>query len=464
MNKKEIKCPTCSTLFKIDEEQYASILQQVYNDEFKEQIKQNKDEIKSFYESKMNKLEKEKEVEIKRLKEQNEKDKNAEILLLKSKIDAFENEKKILGDSIETKVKLEVERVREEYRTKEEEIKDLKQQLDNQKFKYEIDLRNQEIRLASEADKKINELKSEKQKIEHDLNHSNEKNKLMLEKEKSLLENNYNKQIINLEQENKLLLKEIDMYKDFKAKQSVKEIGESLEKHCENEFAKFKSLGFKNAYFAKDNDASNGTKGDFIYRDYEDGIEFISIMFEMKNESENSSDKNKKKNSDFFEKLHKDRVKKNCEYAILVSMLEQENELYNNGIVDVSTADRPKMFVIRPQFFIPLISLLKNAALNSLKIKKELEEHKKHNADLTMFNENIIKFKEDFGANTERASNNFSKAIEGIDQSIKKLQNIKEELMKSGNQLRIANEKVQGMSLKKLTKNCENIRLQIEEK
>ena len=261
-------------------------------------------------------------------------------------------------------------------------------------------------------------------------------------KEKSALEKHAEE--IRLKEE------EIAYYKDFKTRQSTKMIGESLEQHCEIEFNKLRATAFPNAYFEKDNDAKTGSKGDFIYREAaEDGTEFISIMFEMKNEMETTATKHK--NEDFFKELDKDRREKNCEYAVLVTMLEADNEFYNTGIVDVSYK-YPKMYVVRPQFFIPIITLLRNAALNSLSYKRELEVMRNQNIDITHFEEDINDFKEKFSRNFRLASEKFQKAIEEIDKTIDHLQKTKEALISSENNLRLANNKAEDLTIKRLTK------------
>lgn len=243
---------------------------------------------------------------------------------------------------------------------------------------------------------------------------------------------------------------EIAYYKDFKTRQSTKMIGESLEQHCEIEFNKLRATAFPNAYFEKDNDVKTGSKGDFIYREAsEDGTEFISIMFEMKNEMDSTATKHK--NEDFFKELDKDRREKNCEYAVLVTMLEADNEFYNTGIVDVSYK-YPKMYVVRPQFFIPIITLLRNAALNSLSYKRELEVMRNQNIDITHFEEDISEFKEKFSRNFRLASEKFQKAIDEIDKTIDHLQKTKDALISSENNLRLANNKAEDLTIKRLTK------------
>ena len=247
----------------------------------------------------------------------------------------------------------------------------------------------------------------------------------------------------------------IAYYKDFKARQSTKMIGESLEVHCNNEFNRIRPI-LKNAYFEKDNDAKTGSKGDFIYRESDDdGTEIISIMFEMKNEADETASKHK--NEDFFKELDKDRKEKNCEYAVLVSLLEIDNDYYNTGIVDVSHK-YPKMYVIRPQFFIPLITLLRGAALNSLSYKKELEVVQNQNVDISHFEENMNSFKEGFARNYRLASDKFKKAIDEIDKTIDHLQKTKEALLSSENNLRLANNKAEDLTIKRLTNNSPTMR------
>ena len=255
---------------------------------------------------------------------------------------------------------------------------------------------------------------------------------------------------------------QIDRYKDLKAKQSVKMLGETLEQHCEMEFNKLRSLGFQRAYFEKDNDARTGSKGDYIFRDFDDdmGTEFISIMFEMKNEDDTTA--TKKKNEDFFKELDKDRKEKGCEYAVLVSLLEGDNDYYNSGIVDVSHK-YPKMYVVRPQFFIPIITLLRNAALKSLDYKRELAVVKSQNIDVTNFEQEINDFKDKFSRNYRLASEKFKTAIDEIDKSIQHLQKIRDALLGSENQLRLANDKAEALTIKKLTQNNPTMRAKFEE-
>ena len=262
---------------------------------------------------------------------------------------------------------------------------------------------------------------------------------------------------------NELALKDeqIAQYRDFKARQSTKMVGESLEQHCKDEFEKIRMAAFPNAYFDKDNDARTGSKGDFIFREStEDGVEIISIMFEMKNEMDTTASKHK--NEDFLKELDKDRKEKNCEYAVLVTLLEADSELYNTGIVDVSYR-YPKMYVIRPQFFIPMITLLRNAAINTIKAKRELALIREQNIDITNFENEVNDFKERFAYNYEQASKRFKEAIDEIDKSILHLQKIKDALTASDRQLRLANDKMEDLTIKKLTKNNPTMRDRFEE-
>lgn len=269
-------------------------------------------------------------------------------------------------------------------------------------------------------------------------------------------------QSIQRQYEERLKLKDeqIEYYKDFKARQSTKMVGESLEQHCLTQFNSLRMTAFPNAYFEKDNDARSGSKGDFIFREEVDGVEFISIMFEMKNEMDETATKHK--NEDFFKELDKDRREKKCEYAVMVSLLEIDNELYNNGIVDVSYKYE-KMYVIRPQFFIPMITLLRNAALNSLQYRKELEAAKHQQIDVLHFEENMNAFKEGFARNYRIASNKFKTAIEEIDKTISHLQKTKEALLSSENNLRLANNKAEDLSIKRLTKNAPSVKEMFDE-
>lgn len=399
----EIKCPKCGEVFQVDESGYAAIVKQVRDREFEKEMSKRHDAYQK---------EKEQAVEIAVTKTASEKDK--EISELRAKL---ENERAniiIENDKLLAK--------------KDSEISKLKNQLQMNETNTDLAIKN----AIQEKETKIIELESQ-------IKITNNEWEL---KEKSIIEK-YTNEIHRREDE-------IAYYKDYKTRLSTKMIGESLEKHCETEFNKLRATAFQNAYFEKDNDAKTGSKGDFIYRESSnDGIEFISIMFEMKNEMDTTAAKHK--NEDFFKELDKDRREKNCEYAVLVSMLEADNELYNSGIVDVSYR-YPKMYVVRPQFFIPIITVLRNAALNSLQYRHELEIIKNQNIDITHFEDNLNDFKDKFSRNFRLASERFQKAIEEIDKTIAHLQKTKEALLSSENNLRLANNKAEDLSIKRLTK------------
>lgn len=319
---------------------------------------------------------------------------------------------------------------------------------------------------------KLNQKELEIQSLKQDIDKTKVENKLQLESIKQSLQNQidqgkieYQLKETSLKEKYDTLLQtkdeQIAYYKDFKLKQSTKMIGESLEQHCEIEFNKLRATGFQNAYFEKDNDARTGSKGDYIYRELdENGVEIISIMFEMKNENDETATKHK--NEDFLKELDKDRNEKNCEYAVLVSMLEPDNELYNTGIVDKSHR-YPKMYVIRPQFFIPMITILRNAAFNSLQYKNELQEVRNQNIDITHFEESMNDFKEKFSRNYRIASDKFSKAIDEIDKTISHLQKTKEALLSSERQLQLANNKAEDLTIKRLTRNNPTMKQKFDE-
>ena len=319
--------------------------------------------------------------------------------------------------------------------------------------KNELEIEKLNARLSAASTEKklaVNQANSEKERelAEKDMLISKLKGEIASKES----ENKLKTQALKEQYEEKIKLKDeqIEYYRDFKAKQSTKMVGESLEQHCDYEFNKIRASAFPNAYFEKDNDARSGSKGDFIFRDMdENGTEFISIMFEMKNETDTTS--TKKKNEDFFKELDKDRREKNCEYAVLVSLLEIDNELYNTGIVDVSYK-YPKMYVVRPQFFIPIITLLRNAAMNSLEYRQELETIRHQNIDISNFEEKMNLFKEGFSRNYRLASDKFQTAIDEIDKSISHLQKIKDALISSENNLRLANDKAEDLTIKKLTR------------
>jgi len=414
----EIKCPNCGTVFQINETDYDKIIKQVRDKEFTKELAVREEQYKQ--------------------------DKESSIKLAEGKI-----EKKLIAEI--TKKDLEITNLKNELKSKEENTKNKLEKEYNSELNKS---RNEIIELKSKL--KImdseNALAVKNAIIEKEKEITNLGNKLESSKNEFLLKEKSLKE--TYEEKIKSKDEQIAYYKDFKARQSTKMIGESLEQHCNNEFNKLRPL-FKNAYFEKDNDAKTGSKGDFIFRDYDDeGTEIVSIMFEMKNEADETATKHK--NEDFLKELDKDRKEKSCEYAVLVSLLEIDNEFYNTGIIDVSHR-YPKMYIIRPQFFIPLITLIRNLAINSLKYKKELQVIKNQNIDISHFEENMNAFKEGFGRNYRLASEKFKKAIDEIDKTIDHLQKTKEALLSSENNLRLANKKAEDLTIKKLTANSETM-------
>jgi hypothetical protein len=405
----EIICPNCKKAFKVDEAGFADILKQVRDHQFEEELKnrlfladkEKESAVKLAEANIKNSLQDllaKKDKELAELKSQSElilseklNKKEAEIIQLRAKIGTVEVEKKLAVNEAVQKIEKERDNLANEIKTKELEKQNLESSL-KQKFSTELQSKDAIIKYKDE---------------------------------------------------------EIARVKDMKLKLSTKMLGETLEQHCENEFNKLRATAFQKAYFEKDNDSRSGSKGDFIYKEFDDaGNEIISIMFEMKNEGEETA--TKKRNEDFLKELDKDRKEKNCEYAVLVSLLETESEFYNSGIVDVSHKFT-KMYVVRPQFFIPIITLLRNAAMNSMQYKSELALVKSQNIDITNFEDKINKFKDGFARNYDLASRKFKDAIDGIDKTIKELQKTKDALLSSENNLRLANEKTEDLTIKKLT-------------
>ena len=420
----EIKCPHCGKVFSVDESEYALLLSQVKNNEFHKELEEREKNIKesnkNLIDLEKSKLENKYNLDLAKL--------NEEITELKAKLLNASKDKEIALNEAMVK--------------KNEEINSLNNNITELKHRLESSKKDQDLAISIAIAKKNEELNNKNIEIE----------KLNGEKENQRNLAIVNENNIKREYETKLKDKDLEIayYKDLKTRMSTKMIGETLEQHCEISFNQLRMTAFPNAYFEKDNDAKTGSKGDYIFRESKDGVEFISIMFEMKNEMDETATKHK--NEDFFKELDKDRNEKNCEYAVLVSMLESNNELYNQGIVDVSYR-YPKMYVIRPQFFIPMITLLRNAALNSLSYKEELIEARAQNLDITHFEEAMEDFKDKFGRNYRIASDKFAKAIEEIDKTIDHLNKTKEALLSSENNLRLANDKAQDLSIKKLTKN-----------
>lgn len=406
----EIKCPNCKKAFKIDETGYADILKQVRDDDFQQSLNERLE---------LAKQEKQSAIELAKTKVKSEMQhdvsaKDAEIQALKAKLDGIEASKNLAISEALAKKELQLQKLTEKINASDAHQK--------------LALNEAVSSVEKERDSLANKLESK-------------------DTEYKLLESNL-KETHNSELKAKDEL--IDYYKDFKAKLSTKMLGETLEQHCEIAFNSIRATAFPKAYFDKDNDASSGSKGDYIFKDQnEDGTEVVSIMFEMKNEGDETA--TKKKNVDFLKELDKDRNEKNCEYAVLVSMLESDNELYNNGIVDVSH-HYPKMYVVRPQFFIPIITLLRNAALSSLQYKTELAHVKAQNIDITNFETQLSDFKDAFGRNWRLASSGFEEAVKRIDEAIKDLEKTKQALHKSANNLRIANDKAEDLTIKKLTR------------
>ena len=406
----EIICPNCKKAFKVDEAGFADILKQVRDHQFEEEL-----------EKRLKLAEKEKENAIK-LAEANLKNSLQEDLTKKDK------------EISDLKSKNERE-LSEQLAKKESKIAEMNSIIQNAEIQEKLTVAVAVKEIEKERDNLANDLRNketEKQLLEKSLN------------EKFSTELKTKDDIIKLREE------EITLRKDMKLKLSTKMVGETLEQHCEAEFNKLRATGFQNAYFEKDNDSRSGSKGDFIYRETDDaGNEVISIMFEMKNEGDETT--TKKRNEDFFKELDKDRTEKKCEYAVLVSLIEAESELYNTGIVDVSHK-YTKMYVVRPQFFIPIITLLRNAAMNSMKYKAELTLMRNQNVDITDFEDSIDSFKVGFARNYELASRKFKTAIDEIDKTIDHLQKTKDALLSSENNLRLANNKADDLTIKKLTR------------
>ena len=392
----ELKCPHCGQAFTVDDTELSSIVQQIRDKEFEKDIEKRISELKEHM-----------------------------LMTHRLEMEAKENEIKLMSQN-----------------EHEKEIQKLKSQLDKateKSAKLQAQLESSEdkkIIAVMEAVKKVEE---EKKDLESQLTHEKDKGKLLLEQKDE----------------------QIAYYRDLKTRMSTKMVGETLEQHCEIQFNQLRATAFKNAYFEKDNDSRSGSKGDYIYRETdENGVELISIMFEMKNEMDETATKHK--NEDFYKELDKDRKQKNCEYAVLVSMLESDNELFNAGIVDVSYKYE-KMYVVRPQCFIPIITLLRNAAMNAMEYKQELAVVRNQNIDISDFEEKLMNFKSDFSRNYDIAHSHFDKAVDEIDKTIQHLEKVKKELLGSDNQLRIANNKVDEVSIKKLTRGNKTMQEKFEE-
>lgn len=454
--KEEIRCPHCGKVFQVEEAGYAQILKQVRDSEFEKSIEENRKQYKNNLENEIHlallkasqdftqKLAK-KESEIQELKNSLEgrkieekanllsysRDKDAEIAHLKEELLKKDSDMQVALQKVISE--------------KDAELSKVKNQLSNSESDKELALLKEKNDFAENLSKKELEISSLKGKLES----QNSANELKI----ATLKDSYETRLLEKDEE-------IQRYRDFKAKLSTKMIGETLEIHCMTLFNRNRAVAFPRAYFEKDNDARSGSKGDFIYRDYtEDNVEFLSIMFEMKNEMDTTATKHK--NEDFFKELDKDRNEKGCEYAVLVSMLEADNELYNDGIYEVYQYE--KMYVIRPQFFLSIISLLKNASLKTIEFKRALEIEKKKSIDVSNFEASLLDFKQKFGNNYRLAQERFSRAIKEIDNSISQLQKVKEDLISSERNLRLANDKADALTIKSLTRNNPTMKELFEE-
>ena len=392
----ELKCPHCGQAFTVDDTELSSIIQQIRDKEFEKDIEKRISELKEHM-----------------------------MMTHRLEMEAKENEIKLMSQKEYDK---EIQKLKSQIEKATDRAVQLQAQLDSSEDKKTI--------AVMEAVKKVEE---EKKELESQLTHEKDKGKLLLEQKDE----------------------QIAYYRDLKTKMSTKMVGETLEQHCEIQFNQLRATAFRNAYFEKDNDSRSGSKGDYIYRETdENGVELISIMFEMKNEMDETATKHK--NEDFYKELDKDRKQKNCEYAVLVSMLESDNELFNAGIVDVSYKYE-KMYVVRPQCFIPIITLLRNAAMNAMEYKQELAVVRNQNIDISDFEEKLMNFKSDFSRNYYIAHSHFDKAVDEIDKTIQHLEKVKKELLGSDNQLRIANNKVDEVSIKKLTRGNKTMQEKFEE-
>lgn len=430
---KELKCPKCGNVFTVDEADYASIVNQVKNAEFNEEIKNRLSELHQQAIA-------EQKAEILKIEQKFNNELSSNKLELSKKDSQIEN----LNEKLNNINKAKQLELNIELDKKEKEIFKLKSQIDNNNA-------NINIAILKEQSKAQQEIQSKEVEI------SELKNKINSQKSEATIREANIKE--SYEQKLKQKQEMVDYYKDLKTRMSTKMVGETLEIHCNTEFNRIRPM-FPNAYFEKDNDSSGGSKGDFIFRDYEDGTEYLSIMFEMKNEMDETATKHK--NEDFLKKLDDDRRTKGCEYAVLVSLLEPDSELYNTGIVDVSHR-YPKMYIIRPQFFIPIITLLIQTSKKSLEYKKALVEAQNQSIDITNFEGQLNDFKDKFANNYRLASQKFQTAIEEIDKTIDHLQKIKNALLGSENNLRLANDKAENLTIKKLTRGNPTMKAKFDE-
>ncbi len=436
---KEIKCPKCGEAFTVDESGYMAIVKQVRDVEFQKDLEERQRLFTEAKESELNLLKTEAKHNLDKSLSQSQE----EINKLKAIIEAS----KRTSDG-----ELEIAKIKAKA-TLEEKLSESKQEIERLRGEIQKSEMEKSLAISEESAKGKSAIASKEQeimklKLEAESVQSSTKLKI------KVLEDSYKEKLLEKEEQ-------ISFYKDLKARQSTKMLGETLEQHCEIAFNQIRATGFRSAYFEKDNDARSGSKGDYIFREHtEGGVEFISVMFEMKNEMDTTA--TKKKNEDFLKELDKDRNEKGCEYAVLVSLLESDNEYYNSGIVDMSHR-YPKMYVIRPQFFIPIITLLRNAALNAVEYKEQLIEVRNQNIDISNFENDIMDFKNKFSYNYDLASRKFQTAIKEIDETIKHLEKTKAALLSSENNLRLANDKAQDLTIKKLTKNNPTMKEKFDE-
>lgn len=428
----ELKCPHCGQVFTVDESELDSIVKQIRDSEFRHDVDEKVAEA------------------VDHLKREHKLEMENKDNLMRMEIHAKETD---AAAKAKEKADIEIHDLEEKLHKAETEAERLKQEMEVIRSKNEAEV----MKAVQNEKERISALEADKKELEFAVRSEQEKGKTkVLEAVQKANEEirELETSLTNEKERNKILLeekdKQIEFYKDLKTKMSTKMVGETLEQHCQIQFEQLRATAFRNAYFEKDNDAKNGSKGDFIYRENDEGgNEIVSIMFEMKNEMDQTATKHK--NEDFLKELDKDRKEKNCEYAVLVSLLEADSEIYNAGIVDVSHKFE-KMYVVRPQCFIPIITLLRNAAMNAMTYKRELVKVQNQNVDITNFESNLMKFKDDFGRNYQLAHDHFQKAIDEIDKTIDHLEKVKKELQGSDNQLRLANNKVEDVSIKKLTK------------
>ena len=457
----EIICPHCKKAFKIDEAGYADIVKQVRDSEFDAQIherleiaereKQTAIELaQQKTAAELHKAASEKDAEIQELKSKLELTESAKQLAVSDALKALEKERDGLANTLEQVKQQATAAAQLAQAQMAQKLQETASEKDALIAQLQSQIQSSQVSQQLEITKAVSVIEQERDQLKFNL----EQAELQKRVAEQSLKERYEQQIKDRDDA-------IERLKDLKAKLSTKMVGETLEQHCEVEFNRIRATAFPYAYFEKDNDARSGSKGDYIFRDADSsGTEIVSIMFEMKNESDTTA--TKKKNEDFLRELDKDRNEKGCEYAVLVSLLEPDNELYNSGIVDVSHRF-PKMYVIRPQFFIPMITLLRNAANNALQYKQELALVKAQNIDVTNFESDLNKFKDAFSRNYDLASRQFQTAIDEIDKSINHLQKTREALLKSDNNLRLANDKAQDVTVKKLVRNNPTMKAKFDE-